>query len=231
VCLELQEKANEDPTFTHISRIITGDESWIYGYDPETNNSRCSGRSHNHQEQKRRGRSGVEQRAWSLFSSMWRGLFTVNLFLLTLRSILTFTVRFWDAWEKICEQNLELLHNHNWLLHHDNVPAHTSLKTTESVTNNNMVIVPHPPYSLDWAPCDLTLFPKLKLKLKEQCIKTVSDIQRQSQAVLNSIKENDFHGCSKLWKMMGSLYTFQRRLFWRRSQPKLSKLSQHFFFT
>jgi hypothetical protein len=28
------EKANEDPTF--ISRIITGDGSWIYGCDPET---------------------------------------------------------------------------------------------------------------------------------------------------------------------------------------------------
>jgi hypothetical protein len=38
VCLELRGKANEDPTFTHISRIIMGDESWIYlyGYDPET---------------------------------------------------------------------------------------------------------------------------------------------------------------------------------------------------
>jgi hypothetical protein len=34
VCLELREKANEHPTF--ICRIITGDESWIYGYDPET---------------------------------------------------------------------------------------------------------------------------------------------------------------------------------------------------
>jgi hypothetical protein len=33
VCLELWEKANEDPTV--ISRIITCDESWIYGYDPE----------------------------------------------------------------------------------------------------------------------------------------------------------------------------------------------------
>jgi hypothetical protein len=35
-CLELWEKANEDPTFTSISRIIASDESWIYGYDPET---------------------------------------------------------------------------------------------------------------------------------------------------------------------------------------------------
>jgi hypothetical protein len=31
---ELWEKANEDPTFT--SGIVTVDESWIYGYDPET---------------------------------------------------------------------------------------------------------------------------------------------------------------------------------------------------
>jgi hypothetical protein len=40
----------------------------------------------------------------------------------------------------------ELRHNHNWLIHHINVPAHASLKTTEFVTNNNMVIIPHPPY-------------------------------------------------------------------------------------
>jgi hypothetical protein len=55
-------------------------------------------------------------------------------------------------------------HNHSWLLHHDNGAAHTSLITTEFVTNN-MVIVPHPPYLLDLAPCDFILFPKLKVKL------------------------------------------------------------------
>jgi histone-lysine N-methyltransferase SETMAR len=36
VCLKLQEKATTDPTFTNISRIITGNKSWIYSYDPET---------------------------------------------------------------------------------------------------------------------------------------------------------------------------------------------------
>jgi hypothetical protein len=47
-------------------------------------------------------------------------------------------------------KRLEIWHTH-WL-HHDNVPAHTSLKTTDFVTNNNMVIVPKSPYSLDLAP-------------------------------------------------------------------------------
>jgi hypothetical protein len=56
-----------------------------------------------------------------------------------------------------------------------------------------MVIVPHPPYSPDLAPCDFALFPKLKMKLKGQLFETQSDIQRESQAVLDSIKEIDFH--------------------------------------
>jgi transposase len=90
------------------------------------------------------------------------------------------------------EKKPELWRNHNWLLHHDNAPAHTSLQTTEFVTNNNMVIVPHPPYSPDLATCDFALFPKLKMKLKGRRFGTVSDIQRESQVVPNSIKENDF---------------------------------------
>jgi hypothetical protein len=41
--LELQDKADEDPTFTRISGILMGDESWVYGHDTETKH---------HQEQK-----------------------------------------------------------------------------------------------------------------------------------------------------------------------------------
>jgi hypothetical protein len=35
------------------------------------------------------------------------------------------------------------------------------------------------------------------MKLKGRRFETVSDIQRESQAVLDSIKENDFHGASE----------------------------------
>jgi hypothetical protein len=62
-----------------------------------------------------------------------------------------------------------------------------------------MVIVPHSPYSLDLAPCDFYLFPKLKMKWKG-CFETVSDIQWESQAVLDIIKENDFRGAFEAWK-------------------------------
>jgi hypothetical protein len=53
-----------------------------------------------------------------------------------------------------------------------------------------MVIIRHPPYSPDLAPCDFALFPKFKMKLKGRRFETVSDIQRESQAALDSIKKN-----------------------------------------
>jgi hypothetical protein len=63
-----------------------------------------------------------------------------------------------------------------------------------------MVIVPHPSYSPDLALCDFALFPKLKMKLNGRCFETVSDIQRESQVVPDSIKENDFHSAFEAWK-------------------------------
>jgi hypothetical protein len=38
------------------------------------------------------------------------------------------------------------------------------------------------------------------MKLKGRLFETVSDIQRESQAVLDSIKENDFRGAFEVWK-------------------------------
>jgi hypothetical protein len=92
------------------------------------------------------------------------------------------------------------------------MPAHTSLKTTELVTNN-MVIVPHPPYLPHLAPCDFALFPKLKIKLKGQCFETMSDIQREPQAVLTALRKMTSTMLLKRGKWMGSPYTFPRRLF------------------
>jgi hypothetical protein len=38
------------------------------------------------------------------------------------------------------------------------------------------------------------------MKLKGQRFETVSDIQWESQVVLDSVKENDFHGAFEVWK-------------------------------
>jgi hypothetical protein len=119
--------------------------------------------------------------------------------------------------ENVRRKRPVLWRNHNWLLHHYNTPAHTFLKTRGFMINSNVIIIPDPPYSSGLASCDFALFPKFKMKLKGRRFETVSDIQRESQAVLDSIKENDFHGAfealKKKQKTMGSLYMYPRRPF------------------
>jgi len=43
VCTELRQLASDDETF--LSRVITGDDSWVYGYDPETKQQSSQGKT------------------------------------------------------------------------------------------------------------------------------------------------------------------------------------------
>jgi histone-lysine N-methyltransferase SETMAR len=168
-----------------------GDRIWIYSYDAETRQQSSQWKSPQSPRAKkaRQVRSSTKSMLIVFFFAM-KGIVrrefvppntTVNCDVLT------------NLRENVRRKSLALWRNHNWLLHHDNASVHTSLKTTKFVTNNNMVIVPHPPYSPELALCDFALHPKLKMKLKGRRFETVSDIQRESQAALDSIKENDFH--------------------------------------
>jgi hypothetical protein len=56
----------------------------------------------------------------------------------------------------------ELWENQNWMLLHDNAPAHTSLLIHIYVAKHQTSIVPHPPYSLDLAQQIFSCFPNLK---------------------------------------------------------------------
>ena len=56
----------------------------------------------------------------------------------------------------------ELWRSGEWLLHQDNVPAHTELSVRQFLTKNRMTRALHPPYSPDLAPCDFFLFPRMK---------------------------------------------------------------------
>jgi len=88
----------------------------------------------------------------------------------------------------------------DWVLHHDNAPAHTWLSVREFLAKKNIPVLPHPPYSPDLAPCDFYLFPKLKLKLKGHHFGTTENIQQTVNDDLNTLMENDFRYCYDQWK-------------------------------
>ena len=90
--------------------------------------------------------------------------------------------------------------NNTWLLHHDSAPAHAALLTRWFLTDNNKTVVPHPPYSPNLAPIDFFLFLKLKMELKGRRFQTLEEIQAESRAVLNTLRENDFQERFKNWQ-------------------------------
>ena len=75
----------------------------------------------------------------------------------------------------------------------DNAPAHTALSIREFLAKRIIPALPHPPYSPDLAPCDLSLFPKLRSKLKGHLFGTMENIQKIVTDKLNTLTENDFN--------------------------------------
>jgi len=88
----------------------------------------------------------------------------------------------------------------DWVLHHDNAPAHTVPSVREFLAKKNIPVLPHPPYSQDLAPCDFHLFPKLKSKLKGHHFGTMEKIKKIVTDELHTLMEYDFRYCYDQWK-------------------------------
>ena len=78
--------------------------------------------------------------------------------------------------------------------HQDNTPVHNSILVTDYLTKMGIKTVPHPPYSLDLAPCDFCLFPKLKEKLRVCRYETIEEMKEAITKVIDMITQEDFHG-------------------------------------
>ena len=92
VCQELQETSNSDPTF--ISRIITGDESWVYGYDPETKQQSSQWKSPQSPRPKKARQVRSQTKSMLIVFLTLKGLCTGNSYLPVRQSILNSTAVF-----------------------------------------------------------------------------------------------------------------------------------------
>ena len=97
----------------------------------------------------------------------------------------------------------------DWLLQHDNAPAHTALSIREFLAKKNIPELPHPSYSPDLTPCDFYLFPNFKSNLKGCHFGTVGNIQKVVTDELNTRMENDFQYCYDQWKTRDHCVTSQ----------------------
>jgi len=175
-----------------LKTIVTGDETWVYGYDVETKaqSSQWVGQGSLRPKKTRMSRPNMNV---MLVFFHWQGIIhhefvprgqTVNKeFYVAVLKRLREAVR----WKRP-----QLWTNQSWVLHHDNAPAYSSFFVRNFLAKNETTLVPQPPYSLDLAPADVFLFPKMKSALKRRRFDTIDEIQKNSTNEFFAITKEAF---------------------------------------
>ncbi|GFT44632.1 histone-lysine N-methyltransferase SETMAR [Trichonephila clavipes] len=94
----------------------------------------------------------------------------------------------------------QLRESGDWLLHHDNAPAHTSNLVQQYLSKHSIAQLRQPPYSPDIAPCDFWLFPRLKMPLKGHRFDNKQTVETNATNALKAISKTDFQECFNKWK-------------------------------
>jgi len=144
VCQDLKRELENDPNF--LSRIITGDGSWCYVYDPESKQASSQWKTPRSPRPKkfRQVRSNVKTMLICFFDIQGivhrefvpRGQIVNQEFYLGVLKRLR---------ERVRRTRPELWRSGEWLIHHDNAPAHTALRIRQFFTSQGMTLVPHTP--------------------------------------------------------------------------------------
>ncbi|XP_039958584.1 histone-lysine N-methyltransferase SETMAR-like [Bactrocera tryoni] len=123
-----------------MKRIITVDESWIYAYDPETDDQ-----SDEYRDKGEPNRSKIKVVLTVFFG--YRGVIHSE-FLPTDQAINK------EYYLNFRKTRPELWADNSWFLYHVNASLHTALIPREFFTKSSINIVPQPPFSPDLAQCD-----------------------------------------------------------------------------
>jgi len=102
--------------------------------------------------------------------------------------------------ESVHQKRLEKWRDGDWILHHDNAPAHTSHLLQQFLAKHGTAQLQQLPYSPDLAPCDFFLFPRLKKVLKGHRFEAMEDIKRNSMKTLLDIPKEEFAKCFQQWQ-------------------------------
>lgn len=182
-----------------MSSVITGDESWVFEYDPETKrqSAQWTGPGEKRPTKARMSKSKVKSLLIAFFDI--RGVVHHEF----VPAGQTVTAKFYiQVLERLRARVFRArpeLAEHGWVLHHDNAPAHSSYAVREFMTRKGVPTLPQPPYSPDLAPCDFFLFPQLKSFMKGNRYDGVSEVQSVTTRVLRELSSEGFEECFQKW--------------------------------
>ena len=87
------------------------------------------------------------------------------------------------------------------MLHHDNASLHSAAITVNFLRENHIKVIEHPEYSADLAVCDFWLFFNLKKHLRGQRFSSEQGIDIAISAYFDSIPAEEWRNAFHLWKI------------------------------
>ncbi|GFV39067.1 histone-lysine N-methyltransferase SETMAR [Trichonephila clavipes] len=94
-----------------------------------------------------------------------------------------------------------LLRN-GFLLHHDNARPHIARCVLDAPQQNNVEILPHPPYSSDKTPCGFWLFPQLKKPFRDKRFASNKACVNAAEAIFKQLSQNSLLHVFKKWTVL-----------------------------
>ncbi|CAH1953833.1 unnamed protein product [Acanthoscelides obtectus] len=85
------------------------------------------------------------------------------------------------------------------ILHQDNASSHTAQKTRQYLTEENVELLDHPPYSPDVSPNDLFTFPKIKNRLRGQRFQSPEEAVDAFENAVLDLPANEWNKCFENW--------------------------------
>ncbi|UYV69314.1 hypothetical protein LAZ67_6003231 [Cordylochernes scorpioides] len=172
-CQELLDLIQNEPDF--LNSVVTGDESWMFEYDPESKRQSCAWHTKSSPRPKKARMSKSRIKTMIIVFFDIRGIVHCERLKRRISRVRT------DIKDTV-------------KLHHDNATSHTAFIITNFLARSNTPLIPDPPYSPDLTPCDFFLFPRLKREMKGKHWETVENIQHHVKTFLRSIPVEEFQG-------------------------------------
>ncbi|CAH1998673.1 unnamed protein product [Acanthoscelides obtectus] len=85
------------------------------------------------------------------------------------------------------------------ILHQDNASSHTAQKTRQYLTEGNVELLDHPPYSPDLSPNDFLTFPKIKNRLRGQRFQSPEEAVDAFKNADLDLPANEWNKCFENW--------------------------------
>ena len=217
VCYDLREQVGINPQI--LSKVVTRDETWCYGYDLETKQASSRWKTPDSPKPKRRPDrfDQMLRSCWSVFLMLIE-LCTRNLFLLDKLWINDFIWRCWKDYAIVYgKKGPEMWSSGDWFLHHDNAPAHTALSVQQFLAKKQHD--GYPSSSLFTWPCAMRLFPLPLYEMPDER-ETFCWCQRSEKENAGGLEQHQQWRVPDMFSVVGKtlvqVYWVKGRVLWKR---------------